>query len=69
MGGYMCHGSKIDLRRVEHFITQIGACEDVIFNKRMREMRRQKVRRAGGQAGWWTVVSSRVLVPTCVQWS
>lgn len=44
LGGYLVHGANVDLGRVEAFIRKIGAFEDTIFSKRMRELRRQKER-------------------------
>ncbi len=42
LGGYLAHGSCLNLQRIEQFIRQIGSLEDTIFQKRMRELRRQK---------------------------
>ncbi|GIL52742.1 hypothetical protein Vafri_8538 [Volvox africanus] len=50
LGGYLVHGANVDLARVEAFIRKIGAFEDVIFSKRMRELRRQKERLARQKA-------------------
>jgi 5'-3' exoribonuclease 2 len=44
LGGYLSDGAQLNLGRVEQFIQVIGGLEDVIFQKRMREMRRQKDR-------------------------
>ncbi|KAG2501601.1 hypothetical protein HYH03_000106 [Edaphochlamys debaryana] len=44
LGGYLVHGANPHLGRVEAFIRKIGAFEDAIFSKRMRELRRQKDR-------------------------
>ena len=44
LGGYLSDGAQLNLSRVEKFIGVIGGLEDVIFQKRMREMRRQKDR-------------------------
>lgn len=44
LGGYLAHGSTLNLGRVEQFIQRIGSLEDTIFQKRMRELRRQKDR-------------------------
>mmetsp|Transcript_1910 Transcript_1910/g.4334 ORF Transcript_1910/g.4334 Transcript_1910/m.4334 type:complete len:1136 (+) Transcript_1910:112-3519(+) len=44
LGGYLCHGSKVNLQRAEMFIQTVGSYEDTIFQKRMRELRRQKDR-------------------------
>ncbi|KAG1677357.1 hypothetical protein FOA52_010736 [Chlamydomonas sp. UWO 241] len=44
LGGYMAHGSTLNLERVEKFIQTIGALEDTIFQKRMRDLKRQKDR-------------------------
>ncbi|GLC40571.1 hypothetical protein PLESTF_001013400 [Pleodorina starrii] len=50
LGGYLVHGANVDLGRVEAFIRKIGAFEDAIFSKRMRELRRQKERLARQKA-------------------
>ncbi|GAX79417.1 hypothetical protein CEUSTIGMA_g6858.t1 [Chlamydomonas eustigma] len=42
LGGYLALGSSLNLHRVEKFIQTIGGFEDIIFQKRMRELRRQK---------------------------
>ncbi|KAJ9511743.1 hypothetical protein QJQ45_022604, partial [Haematococcus lacustris] len=44
LGGYLCDGSTINMARCEQFISAIGQFEDTIFQKRMRELRRQKDR-------------------------
>ncbi|GFR47877.1 hypothetical protein Agub_g9686, partial [Astrephomene gubernaculifera] len=44
LGGYLVAGAEVQLGRVEAFIRKIGAFEDAIFSKRMRELRRQKER-------------------------
>ncbi|KAG2435630.1 hypothetical protein HXX76_006833 [Chlamydomonas incerta] len=44
LGGYLVHGAEVHLGRVEAFIRKIGAFEDIIFSKRMRELRRQRER-------------------------
>lgn len=58
LGGYLVHGAQPHLGRVEAFIRKIGAFEDIIFSKRMRELRRQRERvsrqkavRAGSKGG------------------
>jgi 5'-3' exonuclease len=50
LGGYLVHGANVNLSRVEAFIRKIGAFEDIIFSKRMRELRRQKERLARQKA-------------------
>ncbi|KAG2453813.1 hypothetical protein HYH02_002020 [Chlamydomonas schloesseri] len=50
LGGYLVHGAQVHLGRVEAFIRKIGAFEDVIFSKRMRELRRQRERVARQKA-------------------
>jgi 5'-3' exoribonuclease 2 len=40
LGGYLCHGSNVNLARVEKFIQKIGQYEDAIFSKRMRMLAR-----------------------------
>ena len=47
---------QVDLEKVEYFIQRVGECEDQIFQKRARLLRRQKERRErdkqnGGRGG------------------
>ena len=51
-----CCASQVDLKKVEYFIQRVGECEDQIFQKRARLLRRQKERRerdkqGGGRGG------------------
>ncbi|WIA08554.1 hypothetical protein OEZ85_007986 [Tetradesmus obliquus] len=44
LGGYLTRGAQVDLAKVEKFIQRIGSFEDVIFQKRMRLLARQRER-------------------------
>lgn len=67
LGGYLVHGADVNLARVEAFIRKIGAYEDVIFSKRMRELRRQKERLAR-QRAVRRERTLRDLCPCCGAW-
>ena len=45
LGGYMCHGSAVNLERVEKFVKEVAKAEQAIFQKRAVQLDRQKSRR------------------------
>ena len=54
------------MESVEKFITVVGALEDVIFQKRMRLLQRDKNRRARDRQAIWTYfphLAARLAVP------
>ena len=65
---------QVDLKKVEYFIQKVGECEDQIFQKRARLLRRQKERRerdkqnggrggGRGRCGWFDATYIMVLTP------
>ena len=46
LGGYLCIGSNINLKRTEVIIKEVARCEERILQKRMRVMKNQEQKRS-----------------------
>lgn len=45
LGGYLCNGAKVDLKRAEVIVKEVAKCEEKILQKRMKLLKNQDMKR------------------------